>query len=66
MKVAATMTISLMQDKELWGMIVCHHASPRQHCFEVRACCDVVWQLVSLPFRKVPEAEQLHENLGRF
>jgi chemotaxis family two-component system sensor kinase Cph1 len=39
MGVAATMTISIIQDGRLWGMIMCHHDSPRLVSFELRELC---------------------------
>ena len=66
MNVAATMTVSLMKDTELWGMIVCHHRTLLEDSFEIRAFCDVIGQLVSMLLQKVCEAEQLNEKLGRF
>ena len=66
MNVVSTMTISLMRDTELWGMIVCHHASPLQYSPEIHAFCDVIGQMVSMLLQKVSEAEQLNEKLGRF
>ncbi|MGI4741053.1 MAG: ATP-binding protein [Janthinobacterium lividum] len=39
MGVAATMTISIIQDDRLWGMIMCHHDSPRLVSFELREMC---------------------------
>ncbi len=52
MKTAASMTIGLAQDgaggRELWGMLVCHHATPRAVGPELRAVADVLGQVVSL------------------
>jgi light-regulated signal transduction histidine kinase (bacteriophytochrome) len=39
MGVAATMTISIIQDGRLWGMIMCHHDSPRLVSYELRELC---------------------------
>ena len=39
MGVAATMTISIIQDGQLWGMIMCHHDSPRLVSYELRELC---------------------------
>lgn len=36
MGVRATVTISLLNEGKLWGMITCHHAQPRRISFELR------------------------------
>lgn len=48
MGVAASMSISVLQDGELWGLIACHHyAGPRMVPFEVRSACELLGQVVS-------------------
>ncbi|MVN77936.1 GAF domain-containing protein [Hymenobacter sp. HMF4947] len=39
MGVAATMTISIIQDGKLWGMVMCHHDAPRLVSYELRELC---------------------------
>ncbi|QKG56869.1 GAF domain-containing protein [Hymenobacter sp. BRD128] len=39
---AATMTISLIQDDQLWGMITCHHLTPRLVSYELRDLCQFI------------------------
>ena len=59
MGVSATLTVSLIQENHMWGMIVCHHRTPREVSLETRAFCDVVGQLMSVLLRKVSTAEEL-------
>ncbi len=47
MGVAATLTISLLRDGELWGLIACHHNTPRSLPYDVRASCELLGQLFS-------------------
>ena len=42
MGVAATLTISLMRDGELWGLVACHHYSPRFIDFDSRAAAETL------------------------
>ncbi len=42
MGVAATLVVSLMVGGRLWGLIACHHYTPRVVHFEVRAVCEVL------------------------
>ncbi|UOQ53955.1 ATP-binding protein [Hymenobacter cellulosivorans] len=39
MGVAATMTISIIQEGVLWGLITCHHMEPRLVSYELRELC---------------------------
>lgn len=59
MDVRATLTMSLILDDGLWGMLVCHHSIPKKVSAELRAFCDVVSQLMSALLRKVSMAEEL-------
>lgn len=65
MQVRATLAISLLRDNELWGMIVCHHGSPRAAPADMRALCDVIGQIMSLLIANVSETERLTGNLDR-
>lgn len=47
MGVAATMTISLIANQQLWGLIACHHYSPRLVSYECRKLCELLGQLAS-------------------
>ena len=42
MGVAATMTISLMRDGDLWGLIACHHYTPKSVSADVRAATETL------------------------
>jgi len=48
MGVSASMSISLMQEKKLWGLIACHHASPKYTPYNVRAICQFIGQIMSV------------------
>lgn len=47
MGVAASMSISLIREGQLWGLIACHHRTPRQLSFARRAACQLVGQIMS-------------------
>ncbi len=47
MQVSASMSVSLVVDGELWGLIACHHRSPRRVGYAVRALCELLGRLVS-------------------
>ncbi len=44
----ASMSFSILRRGRLWGLISCHHASPRFVPFEIRTACDSLAQIYSL------------------
>ncbi len=48
MGVVASMSISLMQDQKLWGLIACHHSSPKYIPYYIRTICEFIGQVVSV------------------
>ena len=48
MGVRASMSISLIKDQKLWGLIACHHQSPKYASYEVRKACEFLGQVMSL------------------
>lgn len=47
MHVAASTSISIIRDSRLWGLIACHHRTPRYMPQVTRVACAVLAQLVS-------------------
>lgn len=47
MKVSASMSISIMKDDKLWGLIACHHPEPHYVSFQVRSACRFIGQLIA-------------------
>lgn len=48
MGVQASMSISLMKGQKLWGLIACHHYSPKYVSYDVRKACEFLGQVMSL------------------
>lgn len=46
MGVAATLVVSLMANGKLWGLVSCHHYSPRHLKFEMRSVCELLAEVV--------------------
>lgn len=44
MGVAASMSVSIIRDNRLWGLVACHHASPRGLPQSVLHACDLLAQ----------------------
>jgi light-regulated signal transduction histidine kinase (bacteriophytochrome) len=47
MGVRATLVVSIVVGGELWGLIACHHYSPRFIHFEARALCELVGEVMA-------------------
>jgi two-component system, chemotaxis family, sensor kinase Cph1 len=59
MGVSASMSISLIKDKQLWGLIACHHDLPKSLTYEVRTACEFLGQVMSLELKSKEENEDL-------
>ncbi|MFO1302682.1 MAG: GAF domain-containing protein [Burkholderiales bacterium] len=47
MGVTATLVVSLVRDGQLWGLIACHHYSPKRLSYPMRAACDLIGEVLS-------------------
>ena len=47
MGVTATLVLSLIREGRLWGLIACHHYSPRNIRFAVRSAADLLAEVIS-------------------
>jgi chemotaxis family two-component system sensor kinase Cph1 len=67
MGVQATLTVSLIDDGELWGLIACHHATPLLTSSDQRIAAEMIGRLVSSQLRIKEELEdrQYREELGQ-
>ncbi len=63
MGVAASLTMPIMRDGELWGLIACHHYTVTHFCYETRAACELLAQVASLKLKSAEQAEQLAYRL---
>ncbi len=62
---AASLTVGLARGQELWGMLVCHHSTPRVTGPESRAAADMIGQVVSLLLGSLGEVEVFAQRLER-
>jgi len=44
----ASMSISLLRDGDLWGLISCHNRDPARVSYPARAACDFIGQVLSM------------------
>lgn len=58
MGVRASMSVSIVKDGQLWGLIACHHyAGARLIGYEVRAACEFLGRVVSLQLTSKEQVE---------
>ncbi len=48
MEVAASMSISIVKEGKLWGLVACHHNSPKYISYEVRKACEFFGKVMAL------------------
>jgi len=65
MGVAASLCISLIQDDQLWGMIVCHHYQPKSVNYETRKACEFLGQFMSIQLfkKQYKESEKYQDKV---
>ena len=63
MGVRASMSISLLCNHKLWGLIACHHHSPKRLSYETRTICEFLGQVVSLQIRSKADVGDLAYKL---
>ena len=63
MGVAASLTMPILRDGELWGLIACHHETATHFPYQVRAACELLAQVASLQLNSTEHAEQLAYRL---
>lgn len=63
MGVAASASVSIVKDGMLWGLIACHHATPRLLTHDVRAACRALAAGLARQIKAKEEAESYRERL---
>src|ERR1700722_1405314 len=61
MGVAASLTMALLRDGELWGLFAGHHYSPTRFPYQVRAAAELLGQVTSLQIKNA-EMRAHHED----
>ena len=64
MGIDASMSISIIQNSKLWGLIACHHYSPRILPRHLRAVCELFGSMFSLQLEAREKGEQFEERLA--
>jgi len=59
----ASMSVSLVVDGKLWGLLSCHHAAPRRLSYHQRTVCEQLGQILALRIRNRADADELQFRL---
>jgi len=65
MGTASSMSVSILRDGELWGLISCHNHRPLVVPFEVRSVGDMLAQVLSLQIAANEQREEYQHRIGR-
>ena len=67
MGVRATMSLSIMSDGKLWGLLACHHYQPRNASHLVinalRQVCELIAEFVAVRIEALSQLESTHNKL---
>ena len=64
MGVGATLTVSLLENGRLWGLIAAHHRTPKPLPFQKRAACELIGRTVSLQIAALEENAALAHRVA--
>ncbi|MEM9543334.1 MAG: ATP-binding protein [Cyanobacteria bacterium P01_E01_bin.42] len=60
MGVCSTLVMPVKQKEQLWGLVSCHHYTPKQVPYELRQACEFLSQIISSELISKAEAEDYH------
>lgn len=60
MGVAASLTVSIISEGQLWGLIACHHRSPKFVDYNLRNVCKLIGQICSGYLSFISTDEDVH------
>jgi light-regulated signal transduction histidine kinase (bacteriophytochrome) len=63
MRVRASMSTSILRGERLWGLIACHHLTPRHASRRVRSLCELLADFVSSSLSPRLEREELRRRV---
>ena len=66
MQVGASMSISIIQDGQLWGLVACHHPRPHPLPQPLRSACSLLGRVLSLQLPQQQQAERSRHARARF
>ena len=61
MGTAASMSVSIVLDGKLWGLVSCHHSSPKTVPYLIRSACDMLTKMAATQLTKFQATTRLNE-----
>ncbi len=65
MGTGASMSVSLVHEGRLWGLMSCHTVQPRRLPYHVRTACEFMGQILSLQIALKERARAIEERVAR-
>ncbi|HEX7817489.1 ATP-binding protein [Dyella sp.] len=65
MGTGASMSISILREGRLWGLISCHNQTAKRVPYHVRTACDFLGQIVSLQISAKERASEVEQRVAR-
>lgn len=65
MGTGASMSVSLLREGQLWGLISCHSQQPRRVPYHVRTACEFIGQILSLQITLKERALGVEQRIAR-
>jgi len=63
LNVHASLTVSLLQNGKLWGLIACHHATPRQLAFQLRMSMELIARAIAMRLSAMSHEEDIRYQM---
>lgn len=63
METMSSMSVSILRDRKLWGLISCHHREARHVAFPVRVACELMARAFSLRLSAIDRAMDLQRSV---
>jgi two-component system, chemotaxis family, sensor kinase Cph1 len=63
MNVGASMSISLLKNNQLWGLIACHHNTPKYLPYQSQTLCEFMGKIMSLELSNKEDNENLDDKV---
>ncbi len=64
MRVTGTLVASIVCEGRLWGLIACHHYSPKVVSYDVRSACELLSEVIATRIAVVAGHEQVQAELA--
>ncbi|MCW6049231.1 PAS domain S-box protein [Lyngbya sp. CCAP 1446/10] len=57
MNIGASMTVTLIKDRKIWGLLACHHPTAKYVNYETRTACELIAKFVNLELSYKQDSE---------